>query len=84
MADAPYLAESWSGLIQFRCPACGYDTFLQARIDAHMAQCPRYQASLHTEGLRAGEPPAPPPPEPEPEPEPDEEPVPAQPTPARA
>jgi len=80
MADAPYLAESWSGLIQFRCPACGYDTLLQPRIDAHMAQCPRYQEALHASTLRAGEPPAPPPPEPDP----DEEPEPAQPTPAGA
>jgi hypothetical protein len=82
MADAPYLAESWSGLVQFRCPACGYDTLLQARMDAHMAHCARFQAAL-----AAGEPPSPfpppaPAPAPEEEPAPDDAPVPVQPTPA--
>jgi hypothetical protein len=82
MEDAPYRSESWSGLIQFRCPACGYDTLLQTRMDAHIAHCVRLQAAI-----AAGEPPSPfPPPEPAPDedPAPDDEPVPVQPAPAGA
>lgn len=71
MADVSYRSESWSGLIQFRCPACGYDTLLQARMEAHMAHCARFQAAL-----AAGEPPSPFPPEPALAPEPNEDPQP--------
>ena len=36
---SPYVTKLWHDLPLYVCPACGYDTLLLARIDAHQGTC---------------------------------------------